>query len=715
VNRRRFLSLSALVPFASCAPPRGADALPTAARDYRRCLPDHLRSLAARAREIREAALRELTTADAVRRRQAWVRETLWQLVGGRPERTPLRIETTGTLERAGYRVEKLVYESRPGFLVTANLYLPEGREGPCPGVLFQLGHLDAGKGAAPYQIACQALVKRGHVVLAFDPLGQGERRRGAAPIAAEDEHDRVGRRLLLVGDTATRLMLWDAVRSLDVLAARPEVDPGRLASVGHSGGGTLTMLLAAVDDRLAAAAVSCGNTEDLVSADFDPPGAVDDAEQILPGAGPLGFDRWDLLYPLAPRPLLVLVSTADALTTYSPRYLTNGRAELERLERASAQLGGEGRARWVETASPHALEAERRSEIQSWLGRFLLGETAPPTGEPETEAEPEEATWATPSGNVQRTRAGKTPLDLARARADELAAERAASDAPIDLASMLGLARPPARPATVLASARGYACRVDLLEIRSAPAVTIPAWLFRPDASATPGAVVIAIEPGGRRAAWQDELSWQALARRGHVVCAADLRGTGALTPELGPGASGYARAHGVEASFAAAALMLGESLLTQQVVDLLALVEALSLDPALAGRPLALAAQGPSTLPGLFAAALDARIALVYLDGGLASYRSLLDVEDDRCPPGSILPGVLAGADLPEIAAAAGPRRVILAGPVDGAGLPLPLAEAHALYRGAPNVQITPPRGWGSAALGDILDQAASPSSRP
>jgi hypothetical protein len=250
----------------------------------------------------------------------------------------------------------------------------------------------------------------------------------------------------------------------------------------------------------------------------------------------------------------------------------------------------------------------------------------------------------------------------------------------------------------------------VDLIEVEPAPAVRVPAWLFRPEASIAPRSVLLALEPSGRRASWQDEHAWQALAREGHVVCAADVRATGALSPDLGPGASEYARTHGVEAGFAWASLILGESLLTQRIADILALVEGLSGHPARAGRPLALAAQGALTVAALFAAALDDRIELVYLDGGLASYRSLLAAEEYVCPPANILPGVLACADLPEVAAAAGPRRVILAGPVDGAGAPMRFAAAEALYRGAPNVRIAPQRGWSAGALGAVLDGLAS-----
>ena len=103
---------------------------------------------------------------------------------------------------------------------------------------------------------------------------------------SSDDEHTTPGRQMLLIGDTCARMQLWDAMRSLDYLAAHPLADPKRLASTGQSGGATLTMLLAAVDDRLAAAAVSMGNTENFACANFNPPGSTDDAEQDLVGSG---------------------------------------------------------------------------------------------------------------------------------------------------------------------------------------------------------------------------------------------------------------------------------------------------------------------------------------------------------------------------------------------------------------------------------------------
>ncbi|APR83354.1 Hypothetical protein A7982_08703 [Minicystis rosea] len=673
--RRRFLSLVLASPMLS-APSRRA-------RDPRCGLSDHLRALATRAASLRGRALDAITSIESLERRKAWARSTFWQLVSGSPARTPLALRTMGVLQRADHRVEKLVYESRPGLLVPALLYLPTGRSGPFPGVLFQSGHLQEGKAAPAYQRACLALVKHGIAVLAFDPVGQGERRLPTDPMVPDDTHDRLGLPLLLTGGSLTGMMLWDAIRSLDVLASHPDIDARRLASFGQSGGGTLTMFLAAADDRLAAAVLSSANTENVATLDFVPPGAVDDAEQNLPNAGPLGFDRWDTLYPLAPKPLLVLVSTEDPVTTYSPHYLSNGAEEWARLQRMYALLGCPSHLGWVESPAPHRLSPERRAEAERWLGRFLLGAPVTPHDEASLVPAPIEQTWVVPGGDVTRALGGRTPMDLIRAR------PITTSPPPVDLRAWMGATYP-------VPSAR----REDesLLEVRSAEEVWIPVKIQRPPKGSA-RAVVLVVDSAA------EEDDWSALVEEGYAFCLSTMRGTGTLLPLRSGGASAHARAISIEDGYAWASLILGESLLAQRVTDLLAVVEALLGDPSFSGCPLALAARDASTVPALFAATIDGRIALLHLDGGLVSYRSVVDAEVPRCPLANIQPGILTVTDLPNLVASLAPRPVILTGPVDGAGHSLSLIEARALHGAAPHVVLSAERAFGARALSSHL----------
>ena len=686
----------------------GARAAPIQYREYSRCLPDYLAALARDAYQRRNEALARLTTTDAIHARQAWVRETLWRLAGGMPERTPLNQSTIGTFERSGYRVDKLVYESQPGLFITANLYVPTTGKPPYPGVLFQMGHSLNGKAAESYQKCCQGLVRLGYLVLAFDPMGQGERTYYPRPggvltrlPSADDEHTLPGRQMLLVGDTATRLQAWDAVRSLDVLAAHPLVDPKRLASTGQSGGGTLTMLLAAVDDRLAAAAVSSGNTENVACADFNPPGSTDDAEQDFIASGREAFDRWDLLFPMAPKPLLVLASARDFFGTYSPRYLSSGREEFEKLKRVYAQLGAADRVDWDETPTPHGLTYFLRTRIYGWFERWLHGRDVREVAEPNVSLERDETLWVGPSGNTVRDFKSETPLSLARKRLPAAPSTRLTTN---QLETLLALDRPSGGGFVQLSRVPSEACDILALEVASAPKVAVPAWLFAPQTQDVSKPVLLLVEPGGRSAHWQEGRLCHQLAARGITVCAADLRGIGDLAPEAGRGNPRYTIPHAAEEDYAWGSLILGKPLAGQRVADLLALVVALREFDLTRKRRIVLAAAGPLTIPALFACGLEPAIDTAYLAGGLVSYRSLFDFEEYVHPTANFLPGALRIADLPDVAALASPRRITLARPVDGAGKPLSVDSARAAHASARNVEIKPDFAWDAATFATL-----------
>lgn len=701
MTRRELLSLPAAVTLARM-PAKAQSGFPGVAyREYARCLPDFLRDAAARAYQARNREIATLTSPDAIRRRQRWARETFWKLVGGMPQRTPLNTRVVSSFERPGYRVEKLVYESVPNFHVPANLYIPAGQP-PYPGVLFQMGHTRNGKAGDTYQRCCQGLVKLGYLVLAFDPMGQGERiyypdsngLKSRLP-SPDHEHTMAGRQMLLLGDTATRMQVWDAVRSLDVLAAHPLVDPNRLASTGQSGGATLTMLLAAVDDRLAAAVVCSGNTENVACANFNPPGSTDDAEQNLIGSGPLGFDRWDLLYPFAPKPLLISVSDHDFFGTYSSEYIRNGWEEFEKLRGIYARLDAPGHLAWNDTPLPHGLSYDTRLYVYNWFARWLKHETAPVTAEPEVRPEPEEALWVSEGGSMVRSYRSETPFTLTRSR------QMAPRPAPLD--RLTGAVRPPADlKASVQRRVPSRDILIEALEIPSAPRVWLPAWLYLPVKRDATKPLVLVLEANGRNVRWHEGELYPELARQGYPVCVADVRGLGDLTPEVGRGAAGHAKDHNSEEDYAWASLILGHPLLGQRVTDILALAAALRAHPDLRGLPLKIGASGSLTVPALFAAALDPAIAEIYLASPLVSYRSIVETEEYNVAFANFLPGILQHTDLPEVAAALAPRRLCLAGTVNAAGQTLDPTAVRAIYGDRSHILIRPEARWDLEALG-------------
>ncbi len=619
----------------------GPSALPRY-RDYSRCLPDYLAGLAGAAYRRREAALMRLTDGAAIARRQAWVREKLWLIAGGEPVRTPLQLQTVGALERSGYRIEKLRYESQPGVEVSANLYLPAG-QGPFPGVLFQMGHAASGKAYPAYQKCCLGLVKLGYVVLAFDPMGQGERSYYHTS-DVDEEHSRPGRQMLLVGDTATRMQLWDAMRSLDVLASHPLVDVKRLASVGQSGGATLTMLLAAVDSRLACAVVASGNTENFACAGFSAPGSTDDAEQNLIDSGPLGLDRWDLLYPMAPKPLLVMVSERDSFGTYSPQYLRSGVEEFGKLQRVYARLGRRENLAWHSSGLPHGLSLPARVRLYEFLERHLAdkrGEVVEPSLTLETED------------------ALRVGVKAARVR---FAAPNARA---IDAAGLRSILRVDRVSPVLRAMGRetGEACSIETLDVSSVAGVGLPAYLFLPSLRVPSMPLVFLLEPGGRTRHWREADLCHQLAASGLAVCAFDVRGMGDLRPEVGRGNASYAVPHATEEAYAWASLILGKPMLGQRVTDVLAMVEAVVQHVGGAPRVL-LAGAGAMALPMLCAGAISTAVHGVILAGGLRSWASLLETDEYEESFANFVPGILERLDVQQIEALAGPRRLTRVG---------------------------------------------------
>ena len=139
-------------------------------------LPNRLNDMAMDLLEQRKRTVSQITTAADVAKRRAYLRECMLRELGGFPERTPLNARVVGTLDRDGYRVEKIIFESQPKFFVTGNLYLPKSGKGPFPAVLFPEGHERGGKTNPDWQHVLVSLARRGYVAFTWDTLGQGER-----------------------------------------------------------------------------------------------------------------------------------------------------------------------------------------------------------------------------------------------------------------------------------------------------------------------------------------------------------------------------------------------------------------------------------------------------------------------------------------------------------------------------------------------------------
>lgn len=391
--------------------------------DYRQQFERWLTAEAMHHWEARDREIAALHTREAIAARQVKIRETALELIGGLPSRkTPLEARVTGSLVREGYRVENVIFESQPGFKVTANLYLPTTGRGPYPAVLGVAGHSTNGKASATYQRAFLGFVRRGIAVLAYDPPGQGERLEyfdaatGTSRVGiGVGEHQMAGVAALLTGQSIARHFIWDGIRAVDYLLTRPEIDPARIAVAGNSGGGTQAAYLALFEPRLANVISSCYMTRwrELWAG----PGPQD-AEQVWPGFVSRGLDFGDFALALAPRPFLI----TSAIRDYFP--IAGARSMYRETLRLFDQLGGGAKLGFFEYDDTHGWSRPRREAASRWLEKFFLGRDSD-GAEGEFETEEESLLYATPGGQLALAGGSRTMLDLARERLRELVLAR--------------------------------------------------------------------------------------------------------------------------------------------------------------------------------------------------------------------------------------------------------------------------------------------------
>src|SRR6266513_2011820 len=438
-TRRRFLETTgALAAGAGLARPAGSLKQPSAGSrqagapgvelnvdsaalpDYSRDLERYLVRLSNDARERRKRVINTISTKQEVLDRQKIVVAELWKMLGGPLDRTPSNARVTGTVQRTGYRIEKVTFESRPRLYVTANLYVPAGT-GRGPAILSPLGHSVNGKAWPSYQKLFSNLARKGYVVLAYDPFGQGERiefpgsRPGQSALGGgTSEHEYAGRRLILLGANFGLFRAWDGIRGIDYLLTRAEVDPDRIGCCGQSGGGTLTQFLAALDSRIRVAVVSMGTTENLAHDNAEPPGSADDAEQNIVPALAHGIDRADLLYAFAPKPLLITVTLHDAGHTYSPEYVASSLELVEEYKRAYSLLAADDRLSLQVTTEQHGYVYEMRRATYAWFNRWFEMTDAD-DNETSQAVEADETLFVTPTGFVTTSLGGETALSLTR------------------------------------------------------------------------------------------------------------------------------------------------------------------------------------------------------------------------------------------------------------------------------------------------------------
>jgi hypothetical protein len=300
------------------------------------------------------------------------LKKSVLEMIGGLPtEKADLHAVITGTIPATGFHIEKLIYQSLPGFYVTALVYVPENGDKLYPAILVPAGHSPNGK--AHYKDLCQRLVLRGYLVISWDPVGQGERsqfwdakaRRSRYNLIC-GEHAVLGNLAYLAGANLARWEIWDGMRAVDYLLTRPDVDEKRISITGTSGGGFQSALIGALDERIKVIIPSCYITslpmrvENRIFADPD-----SDPEQDLFGFISKGVDHAGILLLMYPRPVMVATASLD--------FFPVGGAYKSYAEVSAfyKRFGHGDRIEIVESYNRHAYSLQNQEAALSFLDRF--------------------------------------------------------------------------------------------------------------------------------------------------------------------------------------------------------------------------------------------------------------------------------------------------------------------------------------------------------
>jgi dienelactone hydrolase len=617
------------------------------------------------------------------KKRQQWAKQTLEDVIGPFPPKTPLHARITKTVNKKVYRVENIIYQSQPGFYVTSSLFIPDDIETPAPAVLYCSGHIPSAYRSDLHQRFILNMVKKGFIVFAFDPVGQGERQEYYNPMTGKSifntpmkQHTYPGAQAFITGSSIARYMIWDGIRAVDYLLSRKEVDPKRIGITGGSGGGMQTAIIGALDDRIYAAAPERWITSFTRLLETIGP---QDADQDLPNEIGSGLDQADFLEIRAPKPTLMVTVSRDF---FSPQGSIETAKEVRRIYKA---YGKPENFAMVKNDGTHHSNEKNREARYAFFQKFLDN----PGSSKEVKVEPlsSQELQVTCTGQLATSSLKTETVFSLNSKKAEKEAKKLRTSAKKNINRYLsravqaakklsGYRQPDSIGQPVLTGSfdkNGYV--IYKYFIKEAGKYPIPYLLLAPD---KPNGKAVIYLDSYSKAVKIDQEKW--LARKGYTVLSPDLLGVGETAPQNIIG-SGYYPWKGGRSPIKIinsksyvpwfVSVLNGGSIVglqAREVVRFIRLMQNRSDVQKVYG--LARGQMGPVLL---HAAAFDSSIDRVALIGMYSSYRSIATTRF-YLPKfiASTVSGALQAYDLPDLAASLAPRKLLITGLVDGTGHP-------------------------------------------
>jgi dienelactone hydrolase len=633
--------------------------------------------------EKRDATIAKLTTKEQWQKRQEEVRKKLAKAIGPFPEKTPLNPAITGVLKKDGFKVEKLYYESRPGYYVTAAMFIPDARQEKAPAIVYCSGHSVNGFRSDVYQHIILNYVKKGFIVLAFDPIGQGERiqyQLDELNSGATGEHSYAGVQTFIAGVTPANYFIWDGIRTVDYLLTRKEVDPGRIGIAGRSGGGTQAAYIAAIDDRILVSAPECYiTTFDKLLKSNGP----QDAEQNLMYGLESGIDMADFLEVRAPKPALIVATTRDIFA------IQGTRDSYHETKKAYQAFGKPEQIQMAEDDAGHSSTLKNREASYAFFQKYLNNPGSPTDLKVEILSDKE--LHVTPEGGVISFLKGESMFSLNKKYAEELAEKRRISrkstidfqrDLRQKVISISGFEKSIGKTDVVFAGRMprsNYA--IEKFLVRGSGDYYIPLLWLRPEK--TLGKTVLLLNEGGKAEIVQKDKLADQLANEGYDVVVPDLSGTG----ELGNGfiKGGDSVIDKVPLNLWFTGILTHKSLLSTRAEEILILADFIRKS----GEPKTLitgAAVGTLTSDLLHAATIANPFDKLVLIRPLISYQSIVEERLYKTKFAlSAVPGALAAYDLPDLVEVLSSQDLLLVNPVAATEREINQDRANSIYKQA------------------------------
>jgi dienelactone hydrolase len=609
------------------------------------------------------------TIAQAEQRKLA-VRAKLVEDIGGLPNYNgPLNARITGQINNDSYTIEKVIYESLPGFYVTANLYRPNGK-GPYPAVLLQAGHTQEGK-LEDQRIAAN-LAMKGFIALCFDPIGQGERaqtysRQLGAQVAgwSTPEHIQMGAQSLLIGEGLSRYFIWDAKRSLDYLASRPDVDASRMGAAGCSGGGALTTFIGALDPRLKVVIPACyPSSWRTLFRTLGP-----DAEMIFPNFLASGLDTADYVELTAPTPWLIQATEHDQF-----HFSEEGvRQTYEEARKWYSIYHAENNVGFLVGPGWHGMPLLSREAVYEWMIRWLKGGNGDFHDKPVSMYTNSEL-LVTTSGNVEDQPGSRKLYQLLLA--DYHAKEH--QETLPELSTELRNLKIPTDGSTplikILDELDGAKVHQQHIRFQSEPGIWLNATLYVPVAPGRKPAVLVVKGTDYETSLSPEDIRARPSGDRFHMIPTATLArqmaDQGGVVLEMEPRASTVqANAGPFTGNWVTAeqANLIGLNLPSLRAHDILRGVDLLASRSDVDLKSVHCAARGAEGIWLLLAAAADPRIGKIWLDKTPYNLRSALESSMTAGLWDAVIPTFVLHWDLQDLVKAMGERQVLWTDPTN------------------------------------------------